>query len=72
MFEVVIILEGTVESSGQPTQARTSYLPHEILRGHYFQDLSEFSVKSADTGERVIDFSLFHNTFCPSDYVVKY
>lgn len=33
-FEIVAILEGVVESTGMNTQARTSYLPFEILWGH--------------------------------------
>ena len=33
-FEIVAILEGVVESTGATTQARTSYLPTEILWGH--------------------------------------
>lgn len=33
-FEIIVMLEGTVESTGQSSQARTSYLPSEILWGH--------------------------------------
>ncbi|CAG0924329.1 unnamed protein product, partial [Notodromas monacha] len=33
-FEVVVILEGIIESTGMTTQARTSYLPNEIFWGH--------------------------------------
>jgi potassium inwardly-rectifying channel subfamily J, other len=36
-FEVVVILEGTIESTGQTTQARSSYLNTEILWGHRFE-----------------------------------
>ncbi|XP_053696796.1 G protein-activated inward rectifier potassium channel 3-like isoform X2 [Sabethes cyaneus] len=36
-FEVVVILEGTVESTGQSTQARSSYVNSEILWGHRFE-----------------------------------
>lgn len=32
-FEIIAILEGVVESVGSTTQARTSYLPNEILWG---------------------------------------
>ena len=38
-FELVIVLEGIVESTGMTTQARTSYLPSEILWGHRFERL---------------------------------
>ncbi len=33
-FEIVVILEGIVEGTGMTVQARTSYLPSEILWGH--------------------------------------
>lgn len=33
-FEIVVILEGTVESTGQTAQARSSFLACEILWGH--------------------------------------
>lgn len=33
-FEIVTMLEGVVESTGMTTQARSSYLPSEILWGH--------------------------------------
>lgn len=32
-FEIIAILEGVVETVGSTTQARTSYLPSEILWG---------------------------------------
>ncbi|KXJ11888.1 G protein-activated inward rectifier potassium channel 3 [Exaiptasia diaphana] len=38
-FEIVIILEGIVESTGMTTQARTSYLSDEIHWGHLFEDI---------------------------------
>lgn len=33
-FEIIIVLEGIVESTGMTAQARTSYLPSEINWGH--------------------------------------
>lgn len=33
-FEIIVILEGIVESTGMTAQARTSYLPSEIMWGH--------------------------------------
>lgn len=33
-FEIIVILEGIVESTGMTAQARTSYLPSEIIWGH--------------------------------------
>lgn len=59
-FEIVVILEGTVESTGQSVQARTSYLPSEILWGHRFEQLVRYC---NDTGEYLVDYSKFNNTF---------
>ncbi|XP_052868148.1 G protein-activated inward rectifier potassium channel 3-like isoform X2 [Anopheles cruzii] len=36
-FEIVVILEGTVQSTGQSTQVRSSYVNTEILWGHRFE-----------------------------------
>jgi len=36
-FEIIVMLEGTVESTGQSSQARTSYLNTEVLWGHRFE-----------------------------------
>ncbi|CAG0904582.1 unnamed protein product [Cyprideis torosa] len=33
-FEIVVVLEGVIESTGSTTQARSSYLPNEIKWGH--------------------------------------
>ena len=38
-FELVAVLEGTNETSNAKFQARTSYLPHEILWGHRFESM---------------------------------
>ena len=35
-FELLVILEGTIENTGLLCQARTSYLPEEIIWGHRF------------------------------------
>ncbi|KAH7646298.1 hypothetical protein HUG17_1836 [Dermatophagoides farinae] len=59
-FEIIAILEGTVESTGQTIQARTSYLPSEILWGHRFEQLIRYR---HDTGEYLVDYSKFNNTF---------
>ncbi|XP_017488949.1 PREDICTED: G protein-activated inward rectifier potassium channel 3-like [Rhagoletis zephyria] len=59
-FEIVVILEGTVESTGQSVQARTSYLPAEILWGHRFEQLVQYR---NDSGEFTVDYSKFNNTF---------
>lgn len=57
-FEIIAILEGVVESVGSTTQARTSYLPNEILWGKRFEKLVTYQ---RDNGEYKIDFGKFHN-----------
>lgn len=47
-FEIVTMLEGVVESTGMTTQARSSYLPSEILWGHRFESVVTFK---RETGE---------------------
>ena len=38
-FELHMVLEGTIESTSNTFQARTSYLPQEILWGHRFEPM---------------------------------
>ncbi|XP_015791199.1 G protein-activated inward rectifier potassium channel 3-like [Tetranychus urticae] len=59
-FEIVVILEGTIESTGQSIQARTSYLPCEILWGHRFEQMIGYR---KDTGQYRVDYSKFNNTY---------
>uniref|UniRef100_A0A915K680 Inward rectifier potassium channel C-terminal domain-containing protein n=1 Tax=Romanomermis culicivorax TaxID=13658 RepID=A0A915K680_ROMCU len=59
-FEIVAILEGVVPSTGSTTQARTSYLPCEILWGHRFEKLVTYQ---RDNGTYKIDFSKFDNVY---------
>ncbi|XP_018565418.1 G protein-activated inward rectifier potassium channel 3-like [Anoplophora glabripennis] len=42
-FEIILILEGTIESTGQGTNAQTSYLANEILWGHRFDTMVCFN-----------------------------
>ncbi|XP_050302286.1 G protein-activated inward rectifier potassium channel 3-like isoform X2 [Anthonomus grandis grandis] len=58
-FEIVVILEGVIESTGMTTQARSSYLPSEILWGHRFESLVTFK---KDSGEYEVDYALFNHT----------
>lgn len=51
---------GVIESTGMTTQARSSYLPNEILWGHRFETLVSFK---KETGEHEVDYSLFNNTY---------
>ena len=57
-FELVVILEGTVGSTGTTAQARTSYLPGEIIWGRRFETLVTLQ---KENGEYKIDYSLFHS-----------
>lgn len=59
-FEVIAILEGTIESTGQSVQARSSFLPSEILWGHRFEQLINYK---KETGEYRVDYSKFNNTY---------
>jgi len=44
-LEYVVTLEGVVEPSGNTTQARTSYLPDEILWGYHFRNCVAYAKK---------------------------
>ena len=59
-FEIVVCIEGVAESTNMTTQARSSYLPTEILWGHRFEPLICFSENS---GQHQVNFSVFHNTY---------
>lgn len=52
--------KGVIESTGMTTQARSSYLPNEILWGHRFEPLVSFK---KETGEHEVDYGLFNNTY---------
>lgn len=58
-FEIVVTLEGTVESTDQKTQARTSYIPSEVLWGHRFEQA--VYIDEMKSGFK-IDYSKFHKT----------
>ncbi|XP_007906980.2 G protein-activated inward rectifier potassium channel 4-like [Callorhinchus milii] len=57
-FEIIVILEGIVESTGMTCQARTSYTEDEILWGHRFE-----SCITMDKGAFKVDYNLFDKTF---------
>ncbi|XP_048848007.1 inward rectifier potassium channel 4-like [Brienomyrus brachyistius] len=57
-FEIVVILEGMVEATAMTTQARSSYLPKEILWGQRFEPLI---FEDRDTYQ--VDYSRFHKTY---------
>ncbi|XP_064193125.1 ATP-sensitive inward rectifier potassium channel 11-like [Anguilla rostrata] len=56
-IEVVVVLEGVVETTGITTQARTSYLSEEIFWGRRF-----VPTVSEDDGMYAVDYSKFGGT----------
>ncbi|XP_074086280.1 ATP-sensitive inward rectifier potassium channel 11 [Macrotis lagotis] len=56
-LEVIVILEGVVETTGITTQARTSYLADEILWGQRF-----VPIVTEEDGHYSVDYSKFGNT----------
>lgn len=58
-FEIVAVLEGTVESTGQTTQARSSYIASEIKWGHRFEPIVAYN---EDRQGYEIDYKKFNNT----------
>ncbi|XP_011503132.1 PREDICTED: ATP-sensitive inward rectifier potassium channel 12-like isoform X2 [Ceratosolen solmsi marchali] len=59
-FEIIVLLEGVIESTGMTTQARSSYLPSEILWGHRFEHIITFR---KEIGEYEVNYTLFNNTY---------
>lgn len=55
-FEIVVILEGTIEATGEICQARTSYTSKDILWGYRFENIVEFD---HDHGKWRANFKLF-------------
>ncbi|CAK1596288.1 unnamed protein product [Parnassius mnemosyne] len=58
-FEIVVILEGTIESTGQTTQARSSYTTSEIMWGHRFVPLVSYN---RERQGYEVDYSKFDET----------
>lgn len=58
-FEILVTLEGSVESTGASIQARSSYLPSEIHWNKIFEPLID---TYHDNSKANIDFSKFNNT----------
>ncbi|KAJ8367270.1 hypothetical protein AAFF_G00323640 [Aldrovandia affinis] len=56
-LEIIVILEGVVETTGITMQARTSYTPDEIQWGRRF-----VSVMAEEDGCYTVDYSKFGNT----------
>ncbi|XP_040893774.1 potassium inwardly rectifying channel subfamily J member 11, like [Toxotes jaculatrix] len=56
-LEIIVILEGVVETTGISMQARTSYTPEEILWGQRF-----VSIITEEDDRYCVDYSKFGNT----------
>merc|ERR1719414_2498755 len=59
-YEIVVLLEGVIEQTGNSIQARSSYLPNEVLWGYRFVNLLNFKHSES---EYKIDYSSFHSVF---------
>ncbi|CAF1282807.1 unnamed protein product [Adineta steineri] len=55
-FEILIVLEGIIEPTGMVTQARTSYMPDEIVWGARFERMIHFLQH-----QYVVDYSKFNS-----------
>ncbi|GBN57097.1 Inward rectifier potassium channel irk-1, partial [Araneus ventricosus] len=71
-YELVVALEGTIESTGQSIQTRTSFVPSEFLWGHRFEQMVTYQ---KNTGEFLVDYRKFNSTYevetplcCARDY----
>ncbi|KAI0231456.1 G protein-activated inward rectifier potassium channel 2 [Lamellibrachia satsuma] len=58
-IEIVVIMEGVIESTGMTTQVRTSYLPGEIMWGYRIAPLISYQ---SGSGTYKIDYGQFHGT----------
>jgi potassium inwardly-rectifying channel subfamily J len=58
-FEIVVIMEGVIESTGMLAQIRTSYTSDEILWGERLCPLMTYQ---SENGRYEIDYSHFHRT----------
>ena len=59
-FEILVVLQGILESTGQTTQKKTSFLPAEILINHVFAPLVD--IHESKCNKATIDFSKFDQT----------
>ncbi|VVC93109.1 G protein-activated inward rectifier potassium channel 3-like isoform X4 [Leptidea sinapis] len=58
-FEIIVVLEGTIESTGQTTQARSSYTTSEIMWGHRFMPIVSYN---RERQGYEVDYSKFDET----------
>lgn len=58
-LEILVVFEGVIESTGQPVQAKSSYVTSEILWGHRFLPVVKYR---KDKLGYMIDYSKFNET----------
>ena len=58
-FEIIVVIEGTIQTTGSSCQISTSYVSSEILWGEHLAPLVTYRQKD---GCYTIDYSHFHNT----------
>lgn len=58
-FEIVVVLEGTQQTTGQDLQCRASFLPSEIFWGHRFEEMVDVF---EDWDAYNVDYSKFDRT----------
>jgi potassium inwardly-rectifying channel subfamily J len=58
-YEIIVVLEGIVEPTGMSIQARSSYLPNEILWGYRFANVLNFK---RIQNEYQIDYGAFNKS----------
>lgn len=58
-LEILVVFEGTIESTGQPVQVKSSYTAHEVLWGHRFVSMVEYNIPKRGF---VVDYLKFDDT----------
>jgi hypothetical protein len=57
-YELIVFIEGTIETTGEFCQVRTSYTPKELIWGHRFDRIEEFD---SGNGRWEVDFAAFND-----------
>jgi potassium inwardly-rectifying channel subfamily J len=74
-FEIIVLMEGCTETTSMNFQARTSYLPSEILWGHRFEPLMLYRKDTSSRAKaflKVLHLQSQHCFICcPSDSTVS-
>nr|CAD7438316.1 unnamed protein product [Timema bartmani] len=60
MFDILVILKGTIEATDQIFQMKSSYLPNEIFWGQRFQSVVSYN---KDLWSYEVDYNMFNCTY---------